>query len=228
MKEDNYWIEYWQNNKIINQPNDHAKVGRTIKGHPISDKIWKRTLSEIFKQIKLSKNDDVLDLAAGSGSITKPCSSIAKHVVAVDISKKLLSCIPKTKNIRILVSDVRDLKFNNEVFDKIIFNFAIQHFSDKEVIELSHNLFNWVKTGGLIYIGDIPDSTKLFKFYNNYERKQALFKSITTGKPIIGYWFQKQFLKEVFKAAGFKKVTIVNQPKYFMNTHYRFDIILKK
>jgi ubiquinone/menaquinone biosynthesis C-methylase UbiE len=228
MKEDNYWIKYWQKNKIINQSNDHAKVGRTIKGKPISEIIWKKTLTHIFKEINLKKNDVVLDLAAGSGSLAFPMSLKSKHVIAVDISRKLLDSIPKRKNISVLKGDIRFLKFENNTFDKIIFNFAIQHFTDKEVIELSTKLFSWLKVGGSLYIGDIPDEARLFKFYNNTERKKALFNSILQNKPIIGNWFHKQFLKEVFKSAGFNHVVLKNQPPYFINAHYRFDLWIKK
>lgn len=228
MTQNNYWVEYWQKDNIVNKANEHEKVGRTIKGKPISEAAWKKTLTEIFNNLNLTKDDRVIDLGAGSGSITFPCSKKVNHIIAVDISEQLLSNIPKNKNLSIIKKDIRDLNFDKESFDKIIFNFAIQHFSDKEVIELSSKLYYWLNEGGLIYIGDIPDRNKLFTFYNNPERKKALINSILNDKPIIGNWFNKQFLKEVFKHAGFKKVIIKKQPSYFINSHYRFDILLTK
>ena len=36
----NYWIDFWNNNNILNKKSIHEKIGRTIGGEPISEDKW--------------------------------------------------------------------------------------------------------------------------------------------------------------------------------------------
>jgi cyclopropane fatty-acyl-phospholipid synthase-like methyltransferase len=228
LKKEHYWTKYWVTDTITEKENIHAKVGRTIGGVPIKDSDWKRQLHFISKNINLKKNDSLLDLGAGSGAISLPFSKSVSKVCAVDISKKLLDSIPKTNNLTKIVDDLRDIDFKEGSFSKIIFYFTIQHFTEAEVICLFEKMYKWLHKDGLIYIGDIPEATKLFDFFNTDERKEIYFNSILKKQPIIGTWFTKEFLVELARSKNFKSAKVIQQPKYFINSHYRFDLILKK
>lgn len=228
MTQNDYWTNYWKTNKIVENDNIHSKVGRTIAGVPISKKDWDKTLKFLAKKLFLTEKDLVLDLGAGSGAISLPFSRIVSKVYAVDISKKLLSSIPAHSNIVKMPEDIRHLKFKEGSFSKIIFYFAIQHLSEAEAVQLFEKMYLWLKKGGAIYIGDIPDQDKLFEFFNTKERKNIFYQSLKDNKPIIGTWFTKKFFLELAKVQKFKSAKIIVQPKYCINSHYRFDLLLKK
>jgi len=226
----NYWENFWNENNILNSENPQNQVGRALNKEPISEELWIKTLSYIFNTINITSNDVVLDLCAGNGLITLPLSEKVKKVVAVDISTKLLSSInnKKNENITTIVEDIIKLKFEENSFSKVIFYFAIQHFTEIEVISLFKKVNSWLEIGGIYYIGDIPDIDKLFNFFNTKERESAFFNSLKNKKPIIGTWFNRRYLEKLGLYSGFSSVEIIKQPSYLINSHYRFDIKLIK
>lgn len=227
---ENYWIKFWNESDIIHSKNPHNQVGRTINKAPIDEDVWQRTLKFIFNKMSISKQDVVLDFCAGNGLISIPLSRKAQKVIAVDISEKLITQLENKKinNIITIKKDIRTLDFKEKSFSKAMLYFAIQHFSEKEIISIFENAYKWLKPHGIFYVGDIPDIEKMFEFFNNKEREKIFFDSTKKGKPIIGTWFYKTFLIKLGEYAGFKKIEIIKQPVEFINSHYRFDIKLVK
>ena len=228
MEKNNYWIDFWNKNKIIYDENSHSQIGRTIKGNPINDNLWDETLSFIFNQLEINPNDNVLDVCAGTGMISIPLSSKVKKITALDISAELLKKISNISNIDTVLADVRTHNFKQKKFSKIIFYFALQHFSIEETVKIFEKLFLWLEDDGIAYIGDIPDINSIFNFYNNKEREELFFKSLKNKTPILGTWFHQQTLHKLAKHVGFKEAELIIQPKNFINSHYRFDLKLKK
>jgi ubiquinone/menaquinone biosynthesis C-methylase UbiE len=223
-----YWKEYWTKSSIIKLANPQLQVGRSIMGVPIKDELWQQTLAFLTDQLELNKNDDVLDIAAGSGMISIPFSKKAKSVCSIDISKELLKSYKRFKNIQTITADIRKYNFKEAEFTKIAFYFAIQHFTIKESVLLFEKIYKWLSPGGIAYIGDIPDSALQFKFFNSVEREKTFFNSIKNNTPIIGTWYSREFLLKLAGFAGFDQIKIIEQPTCFINSHYRFDLKLSK
>lgn len=226
-KSNNYWTEFWNSNPIVENKDPQLQVGRSINGQPITNELWNLTLNFVRNQLELNSSDIILDIGAGSGMISIPYSKIVHKVVALDISSKLLDRINES-NIKKIEADARYVNFEKDAFSKVILYFALQHFTQKETIQLFKNMYNWIKKGGIAYIGDIPDITKLFVFHSKPEWKDAFFKSLENDKPIIGTWFTQEFLVNLAMYCGFKHVEVVEQPDYLINSHYRFDLKLIK
>lgn len=228
MTSNKYWEEFWNENEILNSANPQNQIGRSINRMPISEDLWQKTLEHIYYQMDISEQDIILDLCAGNGLISIPLSKKVKKIVAVDISQKLINLLDDNKiiNITTINDDIRKLKFKDRSFSKIIFYFAIQHFSERDIISLFEKVYSWLKPGGIFYIGDIPNIEKLFLFFNTKEREKIFFDSITIEKPIIGTWFHKSFLEKLGLYIGFNKIEIITQPNNFINSHYRFDMKL--
>lgn len=93
----NYWINFWNNNHIVEGKSVHEKIGRTIAGEPISEEKWDQCLLFLRRQLELQRHDILLDIGAGSGAICIPFSRQVEKVVAVDVSEKLLASIQKKK-----------------------------------------------------------------------------------------------------------------------------------
>jgi cyclopropane fatty-acyl-phospholipid synthase-like methyltransferase len=224
----NYWKKYWTESKIIKQANPHLQVGRAIMGIPINEELWQQTLSFLSNQLELNKNDRLLDIASGSGMISIPFSKNVKSICSIDISEKLFKNYNNYRNIQTITADIRDYDFKAKEFSKIIFYFAIQHFTMEESVYLFEKIHKWLSPGGIAYIGDIPDIKFLFKFFDTIERETDFFNSLKKDRPIIGTWYSREFLLKLGNFTGFEKVEIIEQPTCFINAHYRFDLKLSK
>lgn len=228
MADSKYWLNFWKTNAIVNKPGAHEKVGRTINGIAIGEKEWLSVLRDLEMHLELKEDDVVLDIGAGSGVISIPFSQKVKSITAVDISPGLLMEMEQVPRIKTMEADARELVLEPGSFDKIIIYFAIQHFTEEETVRLIGKVFSWLKPGGLLYIGDIPDSDRKFSFFNTTERKAAYFNSLENATPIIGTWFQKDFFLHLGNYLGFRESRVVKQPDYFINAHYRFDVKYQK
>ena len=226
----NYWEKFWNENDILGSENLQNQIGRAINKEPISEELWIKTLSYIFNTIEITRKDVVLDLCAGNGLITLPLSEKVKRVVAVDVSKKLISTLNdnKKRNTTLIIENILKLECEENSFSKIIFYFAIQHFTEGEVIFLFKKVNSWLTKGGIFYIGDIPDIERLFHFFNTKEREFAYFNSQEKNTPIIGTWFNRRFMEKLALYSGFSSIEIIKQPNYLINSHYRFDVKLIK
>jgi ubiquinone/menaquinone biosynthesis C-methylase UbiE len=223
MSDQEYWKDFWNKNTIIEKEGIHEKVGRTIKGIAIENERWDRTLKYLEEQLALDHNDDVLDIAAGSGAIAIPFSKKTRSYTALDISEKLLTNLKEDPKINIMHADVMQVDLGENRYSKVILYFALQHFSMDESVLLFKKIFECMKPNGICLIGDIPDEECKFSFFDTPERKQAYFDSEKKKQPIIGTWFNKKKLQELGTTTGFSSSTVMEQPSYHINTHYRFD-----
>jgi len=225
-----YWVKFWNESRVVKQANLQSQVGRTFKGVPVSKETWERTLDHLRTSLSLTQEDHLLDICAGNGLITTAFSKNVKHVTSLDVSECLLNKIEKLKipNIKILLGDLRKIEFPENSFSKIIFYFALQHFTENETVRIFSKIFRWLKKDGICYIGDIPDVDRKWEFYNTTEREHIYFKLIGNDDLHVGSWFKKDFLSKLANFSGFSSCEILNQEKWMINSHYRFDVILKK
>lgn len=228
MKKEDYWVKFWQQNGIVHKPTPHEKVGRTINGVPIQDEEWAVVLDDLQRQLNLNEHDDLLDIGAGSGVISIPFSKVVKSTTAVDISEVLLQEMAGIEAIKTIHADARELDFEAGSFSKIIIYFAIQHFSEEETAALLQKAFRWLRPGGMLFIGDVPDVERRFAFFNTPERFGKYFQSLIDQAPIIGTWFHGDFFTQAGKYVGFSEIMVKNQPPHYINAHYRFDVLMKK
>jgi ubiquinone/menaquinone biosynthesis C-methylase UbiE len=228
MNKDTYWKDFWNKNTIIEKSDIHEKVGRTINGIPIGEEKWNDVLKDLEVHLDLKSTDDVLDIAAGSGAIAIYYRKKVGSYTALDISEKLIAGLKSYTNLKAIHGDVRDMNFPKESYSKVILYFALQHFTEKETLLLLKNIFYWLKAGGICFIGDIPDASRKFFFFNDRERENIYFDSILKNSPIVGTWFDKEFMQKAGTFAGFTQSLILDQPPDYINAHYRFDLKLVK
>jgi ubiquinone/menaquinone biosynthesis C-methylase UbiE len=225
----NYWKNHYKLSSKHKDP--QMQVGRTFNKVPMSDVLFKKILKNIEEKLEIQSNNVVLDLCCGNGLITNYLAPKCKFIIGVDFTKKLIDDMNKRKvsdNIIGIVDDITKIKFKNNSFNKVLFYFSIQHFSDEQTVKLFRSVYKWLKKGGMFYIGDILDSDRIWNFYNTREREQFYFKGIENGNPIPGAWYNKGFLEKLGKYSNFKEGRVIEQSKEFYHSHYRFDMIYKK
>jgi len=225
----NYWENYWNNPKNVKNKKYQVNVGRTKNGQPIDQETWNRTLEYIINILDINKNKVVLELCCGNGEIIGNISGICEKAIGVDYSKELIQQLKLKygKNVIALQRDVLKVKFDYGMVDIIIIYFAIQHFTEKETIQIIGRYLPFLKKNGIMFIGDVPDESKKWEYINKEEYRIDYIKRVIDNRPKIGYWYQREF----FHALGDYynlNVKILEQPTYQINSSYRFDVILKR
>lgn len=225
----NYWIDFWENHgRDSKGKNKQFQVLRTLDKKPISEELWDFTKNFINDKFSILPQDKVLDLCSGNGLFSNYFVSKGATVVSVDTSKDLLNEIKDIKNIETIHSDIRNVHFEPRTFDKIFLYAGIQYLDNKEALILLKNCFDWLKPGGLIYIGDIPDLNKQWEFYNTLERQQVYFNNLLNNISIVGNWFLRSWFENLTYYLGFEKGIYVEQDKRLIYSKYRFDFLFKK
>ena len=229
-----FWRDFWNNDKSVINGDLKKQVSRTRERQNVSDDIWERTIHFIFDCMCLSTNSKVLELCCGNGELTLSLAKRVKTITAVDFSHPLINTLNERldeehiKNVKTVISDVNKINFRNEIFSHILLYFAIQYFSEKDVIFLFEKAYDLLEKGGVFYIGDVPDREKLWDFANTVEYESMYFESVKSEEPAIGTWFIKNDLLKMGAWVGFSKTEIITQPEYQFNSNYRFDLRMTK
>jgi len=82
-----------------------------------------------IKYAMINKNDTVLEIGPGNGILTKIIADKAKHVIAVEIDKKLVENLKKIipKNVTLITADILELDlFKIIPFNKVVANLPFQ------------------------------------------------------------------------------------------------------
>lgn len=231
MKQSDYWIDFWKRHGKESKEDDPQKqILRTINQDSVSEEVWEFTVKEIEEQIEPNVEDRLLELCCGNGLISQHFSPLCKHITSVDISKDLVALIDNIQypNIEPIVSDIRNIDFADKVFSKVIIYAGIQYLTLSESVILLEKVFRWLKPGGYIFLGDIPNYNKKWEFYNNSERHSIFFKNLKEGKPIVGTWYDPLFFKNLSRVIGFSKYIFLPQNIKLIYSNYRFDFKLIK
>ena len=228
---DGYWKVFWEEHaKSTATQCPQCQVLRTLNKEPVDATVLARLLEDIEEKMAIRPGDEILDLCCGNGWITTHLASKCKRITGVDFVQELIDQIDLERypNASTVLADAREVEFEEKSFDKVIIYAGIQYLLYKEIDDLFNSIVHWLKDGGTLFIGDIPDQERIWNFFNTNERAQAYFNSIRNEKPILGTWFSPQWLAKLGRWAGFREVNILSQPEDLPGSHYRFDMALKK
>ncbi len=106
-------------------------------------------LAEILDAAAIKHNARVLDIGCGTGVLFPLIEYRVEHVVAVDLSEKMLRCAQKKAAVPLVRADALALPFT-ETFDWAICNSVFPHFSDAPQALVA--IRRVLKTGGTLLI----------------------------------------------------------------------------
>jgi SAM-dependent methyltransferase len=222
-----YWLEFWKKHgRASTQSDEQTQVLRTFNKQPITPERWQATLNYLDDQFPVGATDDVLDLCSGNGLLTAHFAPRCKSVTAVDISEDLLVSLGQRKlpNVKTLQSDIRKVSFEGGSFSHIFLYAGIQYISEGESVALFREIFQWLKPGGQLFVGDIPDRGRLWSFYNNPKSAALYFDNQVSGRDVIGTWFDESWLLRLAESTGFQQANVIRQPLEQIYAHFRFDL----
>lgn len=152
---------------------------------PVYD-VFEIFLSNVRRKITQEINPTnklVLDVATGTGSLAIALSSIAKKVVGIDLSSKMLDVACKKRrnnNLSFLQMDASKMKFADDEFDVITISLGLHDMPLEIRTAVLKEISRVLKKGGKLYILEhaLPPNKLLgfisSRFFDIFESKYYL------------------------------------------------------
>ena len=185
--------------------NDLLSLGRT--------KAWRRAVTSIIAPKQGMK---ILDIAAGTGSSSRPLVDKGAEVTALDFSQGMIEQGRKqNKNINFVQGDALKLPFEDNSFEVTTISFGLRNTSNTE-IALKEAL-RVTKDGGRIVVAEFshPVNPVFKEIYLNYLMKAlpVIVKKISKNPDAYIYladsiraWPDQAELASIMRDSGFKSV----------------------
>ena len=185
--------------------NDLLSLGRT--------KAWRKVVTSIIGPQPGLK---ILDIAAGTGSSTRPLVDAGADVIALDFSAGMIEIGRKRhKDIKFVQGDALNLPFEENVFDVTTISFGLRNTSN--IDSALKDSLRVTKSGGKIVIVEFSHpSNSIFRFiYLNYLMKAIpiISKKISKNPDAYVYlaesiraWPNQEGLASKMRDAGWKSV----------------------
>jgi len=186
--------------------NDLLSLGRT--------KAWRRVVTAIIAPTAGMK---ILDIAAGTGSSSKPLVDKGADVIALDFSEGMLAAGRKRhKDIKFQQGDALNLPFGENTFDVTTISFGLRNTSDTSAA--LKDALRVTKKGGRIVVCEFSHPTiKVFRFiYLKYLMRAlpVIAKRISKNPAAYIYlaesiqaWPNQSSLAQVMRQAGWETVS---------------------
>ncbi|MFZ1733705.1 MAG: class I SAM-dependent methyltransferase [Flavobacteriales bacterium] len=224
------WKDRYNEQGKHDTPNLQFNVDRTKGGVVVSEDIWDRTVCAVIKHSKISKDSVVMEVCCGNGMLLGPISKICKKAIGVDFSVQLLAQLNAAfpNSVETHLADALEFEWKKEELDVVLIYFAIQCFSERNALRLISRAFSWLKVGGVLFIGDVPDEEKKWGYLSKPEYRRDYLTRVETDTPMIGQWFRKEFFKALEDYIPCMQVTLIDQPSYQINSEIRYDVVIRK
>lgn len=186
--------------------NDLLSLGRT--------KAWRRVVTAIIAPTAGMK---ILDIAAGTGSSSKPLVDKGADVIALDFSEGMLAAGRKRhKDIKFQQGDALNLPFGENTFDVTTISFGLRNTSDTSAA-LKDALRVTKKSGQIVVCEFSHPTNKVFRFiYLKYLMRAlpVIAKRISKNPAAYIYlaesiqaWPNQSSLAQVMRQAGWETVS---------------------
>ena len=185
--------------------NDLLSLGRT--------KAWRRVVTSIIAPKPGMK---ILDIAAGTGSSSRPLVEKGAEVTALDFSHGMIEQGRKrNKNINFVQGDALKLPFEDNSFDVTTISFGLRNTSNTD--KALKEALRVTKDGGRIVVAEFshPVNPIFKKIYLNYLIKAlpVIVKKISKNPDAYVYlaesiraWPDQAELASIMRDSGFKSV----------------------
>lgn len=184
-------------------------INSLLGGHSI-------TLQGFKKLLQNRKIISLCEIGCGGGdnlhAIYQFCkkNNIEAKFTGIDINKNCIAFAKensKIKDVSFLISDYREINFENRKPDIIFSSLFCHHFTDDELVEMLH----WMKNNSSLgfFINDLhrhPIAYQFIKIATRFFSKSYLVKNDAPLSVLRG--FRKNEWNEIFMKAGIKNCSI--------------------
>ncbi|OGF56223.1 MAG: hypothetical protein A2452_13505 [Candidatus Firestonebacteria bacterium RIFOXYC2_FULL_39_67] len=157
--------------------------------------LWSKSKSShwlergVFSSFNMRRNGKLLELSCGDGFNTKYFySSIAGKIIACDYDKSAISLAKNknsNKNIKYVLSDIR-FDMPKGIFDNVVWDGAIEHFTQEEINEILKNIKSRLKLKGVFTGFTVLEKSSK----KSLEEHKSFFTSKENLKKILNPYFK--------------------------------------
>lgn len=171
-----------------------------------------KSTSKVVKISRVKKGDNVLDLACGTGVVTKKISSkvgTSGRVVGVDISPGPIEIAKKwntKKNVKFVITDVEKMKFK-KTFDAVTCQYGLMFFPNVQLV--LRKVRKFLKKDGRVTVA-VHGSKRTAPYFSCISSAVLKFipDFLPVGTPTVHRFGTKELLRTEFEKAGFKKICV--------------------
>lgn len=224
------WKEIWNKKGMDRQLPPHLADGYdllTPEGYDIM-------VSEVIKPLNLKGTEHILECGCGAGAFLLCLLRIHPNIMVngIDYSPTLLQRARDQIPGEFFVADVTDLGFlDTETYD-ISFSFGVIFYLSSESSALKHlsEMVRVTKSGGQIFIGDIPDASKRREAENIRRVSHQGVKKIPDQNPDHLYLDKGFFIQ--FANENSLNIKIIDHTEFELGNYqaakYRYSVYLTK
>ncbi len=168
----------------------------------------------IIAELEVNDNDEVLDVACGTGEPGLTIAGKAKNgkVTGTDLAEQMLetaranASVKQIKNYETRVCDVCDLPFSENSFDKISCRMGFMFFPDMQLA--SDEMFRVLKPGGKLAtaVWSTPDKNMWIAIIMSVINKNMQLPPTPAGAPGMFRCGSNGFIKSIMEKSGFKNI----------------------
>lgn len=157
------------NKNIVAQFSKQAKGYTSITSHSDS-------LEKLIAMTSASINDEVLDIACGSGIVSCEFAKYTNHVTGIDMTQEMLEeakkiqTILNLKNLTWEMGDVESLPYGDNSFSIVISRFGFHHFLNP--LKVLSEMKRVCKPNGIVLVVDVSLPDSKIKKYNEMEKNR--------------------------------------------------------
>jgi SAM-dependent methyltransferase len=193
-----------------------AEYAEMIKVEPVKVYAQRPGLIELLNP---SKNELILDVGCGDGTITRLVAGAGACVVGYDISEKQIdlarNSTPSKLRINYFVSSPQEFSYPQK-FDKAFMVMVLMYSSNRETLQaFFDSIYSLLKSGGLFVVLDCVTDKMIYgekRFDRTFEKLGGSKAKLTFDVPgtkkfsVIVDLFSRKELEACAKKSGFKKI----------------------
>lgn len=209
-----------------------GQVKRTVGGKPVPPEQVDMIVAAIRSGLELRPSDRLLDLCCGNGALTSRLFAECAGGVGVDYSEFLI----KVANDRFREGGLQSYVLDDALhyvraapdageFTKVLCYGAFPYFGEAAALELLDQLHRRFPATARIFLGQLPDRSRMAAFYEGRSIPPAGEEDNPGG--LLGVWRTDDQMAALARRAGWT-AQCVRMPDSFYAAHYRFDAILTR
>lgn len=174
---------------------------------------WQKTRASfwvergVFSSLALKRGGDLLELACGDGFNSKNFySALVNKVVACDFDKNAISTAKRKNqapNVSFILADIRS-DMPEGIYDNVVWDAAIEHFTENEIDALMKNIKSRLKTGGILsgytiversdgkslnqHEYEFKDMADLKRFFTPFFKNVTVFETVHPQRHNLYFW----------------------------------------
>lgn len=140
-----------------------------------------------------------------------------------------------TKQDNVYKGDIRDIPFNDDVFEQIYAVHILEHVARQDHVQAAKEVLRVLKPGGVAWI-EVPDfEATVYQLSRSFRRgdRKRIHKWTTSvyGKNrFVGdqhrWGLDEQYLLELLRDTGFRKIQRITGEKRMISLHYTQEPVL--